>query len=176
MVADRIRPTLECYGVQLDTSNGIPKGLSGSDLVIVAAHGGIFPEGRFFQVVADDANLRVSSAALSGELRNVRTVVLFVCSAGRFDEHPMASTTIGLAKELLDGGSSVVVASPWPLDSRVPSHWLPSFLQAWTAGRTAIDANFAANKAVEKELGDSPAYCLAMTVFGDPLTTRTYGK
>ena len=59
-------PSLEGYGVELDTSAAIPKGLSGSDLVIVAAHGGIVPEGRFFQVVADDADLRVSSATLSG--------------------------------------------------------------------------------------------------------------
>ena len=36
-----------------------------------------------------------------------------------------------------------------------------------------IDANFEANKAVEKALGDSPAYCLAMTVFGDPLLVKS---
>jgi hypothetical protein len=36
----------------------------------------------------------------------------------------------------------------------------------------SLDANFDANKAVTKAMGDSPAYCLAMTVFGDPLAMR----
>ena len=86
---------------------------------------------------------------------------------------PVANTTVGLAKELLNHGCSTVIASPWPLDSRVPSHWLPQFLDSWTAGHLVIDANFEANKAVERAMGDSPARCLAMTVFGDPLTVMT---
>jgi hypothetical protein len=71
--------------------------LSGAELAIITAHGGIVPEGRFFQVVADDADMRLTSAAISGAVRNAGIVVLFVCSAGRFDKHPMADTTTGLA-------------------------------------------------------------------------------
>jgi hypothetical protein len=50
--------------------------------------------------------------------------VLFVCSGGRVDSHPMSNTTVGLVKYALEAGCKCVVASPWPLDSRVPSYWL----------------------------------------------------
>ena len=119
----------------------------------MCAHCGIVPEGRFFQVVADDSDLRVSSATLSGALRNVRVIILFICSAGRFDEHPMASTTVGLAKELLDGGCSAVIASPWPVDSRVPSHWLPAFLEAWANGRAVIRCELRCQQSGDKSDG-----------------------
>jgi hypothetical protein len=45
---------------------------------------------------------------------------------------------------LLDRGSPVVIASPWPLDARVPYHWLPEFLSAWIQGNPVIEANFTA--------------------------------
>jgi hypothetical protein len=173
IVADRLSTPLQDHGIKLDTNPAVPENFAGSELAIVAAHGGIIPEGRFFQVVADDANLKVTSADISRAVQNVGLVVLFVCSAGRFDKHPMADTTVGLAKELLDRGCSTVIASPWPLRASVPAYWLPAFLEAWAAGRPVIDANFEANKAVEKALGDSPAYCLAMTVFGDPLLVKS---
>jgi hypothetical protein len=147
--------------------------LSGAKLAIITAHGGIVPEGRFFQVVGDDADMRLTSAAISSAVRNAGIVVLFVCSAGRLDKHPMADTTTGLAKELLDRGCSVVLASPWPLNASVPAYWLPAFLDSWSRESPVIDANFEANKAVERALGNSPANCLAMTVFGDPLATKS---
>lgn len=118
--------------------------------MIVTAHRGFVPEGRFFQVVSDDAEFKVTSAALARSIRNVELVILFVCSGGRFGKHPWASTTVGLAKELLDRGCSTVIGSPWPLHSSNPAYWLPAFLDAWDAGRPVIDANFEANKAVEK--------------------------
>jgi hypothetical protein len=83
----------------------------------------------------------------------------------------MANTTIGLTKQLLGNGCTAVIASPWPLDARVPSHWLPTFLRAWDAGLPVIDANFEANRSVQKhfpELRD----CLAMNVYGDPLRSK----
>jgi len=95
-----------------------------------------------------------------------------VCSGGRQDEHPVASTTVGLPKQLLERGSSAVIASPWPLDSRVPSHWLPAFLTAWEAGDKLIDANASANRAVAREMGDSPARVMAMTLYGNPFLCR----
>jgi hypothetical protein len=172
ILADRVNPALQAHAITLDTGPVIPAGFSGAELAIIAAHGGIIPEGRFFQVVADDADMRVTSAAISGAVRNAGIVVLFVCSAGRFDKHPMADTTTGLAKELLDRGCSAVIASPWPLNAGVPAHWLPTFLDSWSRGSPVTEANFQANKAVERALGRFPANCLAMTVFGDPLLTK----
>ena len=103
-------------------------------------------------------------------------MVLFICSGGRLDSHPVAETTVGLVRQLFDQGCATVIASPWPLDSRVPSHWLPTFLKRWDAGDSAIEAAFAANQNVTKEMGDSPAKSLAMNVFGDALRRRGAGE
>ena len=172
MIKDRLDGTFADHGIALDTNAQIPTSLEGRELAIITAHGGIVPEGRFFQVVADDADMKISAAALSRAVRNVGLVILFVCSAGRFDKHPMASTTVGLTKQLLDQGCSTVIASPWPLHASVPAYWLPAFLDAWSSGVPVIDANFEANKAVEKAMGDFPANCLAMSVFGNPLLEK----
>jgi hypothetical protein len=169
MIKDRLDGTFVGHDIAVDTKTEIPASLEGLKLAIIAAHGGIVPEGRFFQVVADDADMKISASALARAVRNVGVVILFVCSAGRFDKHPMASTTVGLTKQLLDRGCSTVIASPWPLHASVPAYWLPAFLDAWSSGIPVIEANFQANKAVERAMGDFPAYCLAMSVFGNPL-------
>jgi hypothetical protein len=165
-------PTFERHGIEIRTESDIPKDLGRAGIAIVAAHGGLIPEGRYFGVVADDVDLRVTSAELANALGSVELAILFVCSGGRFDRHPFANTTIGLARNLLDRGCRTVIASPWPLDARVPSHWLPRFLELWETGVSAMDANFQANKAVEQAMGDAPARCLAMTVLGDPLLKK----
>lgn len=174
VLADRLSGTLRTHSIGLDTGLAVPKGLTGAELAIITAHGSIIPEGRYFQVVADDADMRLTPDAISIAARNAGVVILFVCSAGRFDKHPMADTTTGLAKELLDRGCSAVIASPWPLNASVPAYWLPAFMEAWSVGATVIDANFEGNKAVERAIGNSPANCLALTVFGDPLLTRRW--
>lgn len=168
----RLADTLEEHGIALDTGPEIPEGLAGSELVIVTAHGGLGTDRKYFQRVSDEGSLVASGGYLAAHLRNVGVVILFVCSGGRTDKMPNAVTTIGLAKELLNQGCTAVLASPWPLDSRVTYHWLPAFLEAWTKGGTLAEANFQANKAVAKGLGNEPAKCLAMTLYGDPL--RTY--
>lgn len=168
----RLADTLEEHGIALDTGPEIPEGLAGSELVIVTAHGGLGSDRKYFQRVSDEGSLVASGGHLAAHLRNVGVVILFVCSGGRTDKVPDAVTTIGLAKELLNQGCTAVLASPWPLDSRVTYHWLPAFLEAWTRGGTLAEANFHANKAVAKGLGGEPAKCLAMTLYGDPL--RTY--
>ena len=139
--------------------------------MIVAAHGSITPEGKFFQSVRDEGDLNVTARELAGALRNVGVVILFVCSGGRADKNPTANTTVGLVKQLLDRGCSCVVASPWPLDARVTYHWLPEFLHALKRGSPVIDANFQANLAVAQTFGTDLAKTLAMNVFGDPLRT-----
>ncbi len=172
MLADRLSSTLRDHSIELDTGLAVPDRLKSAELAIVTAHGSIAPEGRFFQVIADDADMRLTPDAIARAVRNAGIVILFVCSAGRFDKHPMADTTTGLAKELLDRGCSAVIASPWPLNASVPAYWLPAFMHAWSAGATVIEANFEGNKAVERALGKSPANRLALTVFGDPLVTK----
>ena len=173
MLADRLAETLADHDVALNTGAEIPSGLKGAELAIVAAHGGLDEGRKFFQVVANEARLRVSAIHLARALETACVAVLFVCSGGRQDEHPVASTTVGLPKQLLDRGCSAVVASPWPLDSRVPSHWLPTFLTTWAAGERLIDATFAANRAVVRAMGDDPKYAMALTVYGNPLLRRS---
>lgn len=172
MLAARLGETLGRNGIPLHTGIAVPDQLKGAELAIVAAHGGLASQDRYFQSVADEGALRMSSVALSTALRNTGVTILFVCSGGRFDRHPLANTVIGLPKELLDRGNAAVIASPWPLDARVPSHWLPAFLDAWNAGRPLIDATYEGNRAVEKAMGDSPEYCMAMTLYGNPMLLR----
>ena len=172
MLAERLSETLDKNGIQLHTGDHVPNALEGAELAIVAAHGGIATEGRYFHVLADEDRLKMSSVALSAALRGTEVTILFVCSGGRFDKHPLANTMVGLPKELLDRENSAVIASPWPLDLRVPSHWLPAFLNAWNEGKPLIDANYEANRAVEAAMGDSPEYCMAMTLYGNPFLVR----
>lgn len=172
ILASRLQPCLDAHGVLLHDGEETPSELSGSDLVIVGAHGGVGEGKRFFRVVLDDSDLALASSAVSGSIRNVGVVVLFVCSGGRIDKHPSASTTVGLAKQLLAGGCRAVVAPPWPLDTSVPPIWLPPFLEAWAAGSPVVDACFEANAAVRTARGPTPSADLAMTVYGDPLMRR----
>ena len=168
MIAQRLEPTLQDHCFEVDNGPALPAAFSGASMAVITAHGGIHPEGRYFQVVSDEGVLRVSAADLAGALRNVGAVILFVCSGGRADKHPAANTTLGLAKQILDRGSTAVLASPWPLDARVPAYWLPAFLEQWEHGAALVQANFAANAAVDRAFALDPARGLAMTLFGDP--------
>lgn len=174
ILSDRLRDTFERHEVALSNGTEPPSGLEGADLVVVAAHGGLAEDKRYFRVVTDDVDLALASSTVSGALAGVGVVVLLVCSGGRLDQHPGASTTVGLAKRLLDNGCRAVVAPPWPLQTNVPPRWLPAFLRSWSSGAPVIDACFDANVVVRAELGDDPATDLAMAVYGDPLI-RTSG-
>lgn len=173
MLAERLEPSFTQYGAICDYGPDLPVAFKGASMVILAAHGGVHPEGRYFQAVSDEGKLRVTAEDLANVLRNVGVVVLFVCSGGRTDKHPEANTTLGLAKQILDRGCAAVVASPWPLDARVPSHWLPVFLRHWFSGDTLMEANFRANATVDQAFAHDPARGLAMTVFGNPVLRKT---
>ena len=114
---DRVSDPLAAHGVSLDTASAIPSNLKGAELVIVTAHGGLVPGNRYFQVVKDDADLTLAGSDLGSALKNVGVAVLIVCSGGRLDPHPMAITTLGLARQVLGNGCTTVIASPWPIDS-----------------------------------------------------------
>jgi hypothetical protein len=84
-----------------------------------------------------------------------------------------ASATVGLVKYEFEAGCKCVVASPWPLDSRVPSYWLPAFLSAWENGQAVIDAAFEANQAVKSRFSAEQRDYLAMNVYGDGVRARS---
>jgi hypothetical protein len=77
VIKDRLDATFAAHTIALDTNSATPESLEGLELAIITAHGGIVPEGRFFQVVADDADMKVSAAALARAVRNVGLVILF---------------------------------------------------------------------------------------------------
>jgi hypothetical protein len=168
MIAERLESTFDFYGFAVDNGPALPATFRGATLAIIVAHGGVHPE-RYFQVVSDEGSLRVTADELASALRNIGVVILFVCSGGRADKHPGANTMLGLAKQILDRGCTAVIASPWPLDARVPSHWVPEFLKAWYQGETLVEANFAANHVVDQYFSRDPSRGLAMSLYGNPL-------
>lgn len=172
LLAQRLNGPFTDHGFEVDNGGGLPERFAGASMAVVTAHGGVHPEGRFFQLVSDEGVLKVSAADLAAAVRNVGVVILFVCSGGRADKHPMANTTLGLAKQVLDRGCSAVIASPWPLDSHVPPHWLEAFLARWEDGDRIMDATFVANQAVDKRFALDPARGLAMMTYGDGLLTK----
>lgn len=171
LLIQRFEGLFEDHGIALNSDERLPSDLAGASLAIVTAHGGVHPDGRFFQVVTDEGELRVSADDMANALRNIDLVILFVCSAGRADKHPSATTALGLAKRILDRGCSTVIASPWPLDSQVAGNWLEVFMRCWDAGETAFEANYQANRTVDGRFAGDPARGLAMTVYGNPFLT-----
>ncbi|MEX5492508.1 CHAT domain-containing protein [Pseudomonas asgharzadehiana] len=172
LALDRLRSTFEEFEFAVDTSRNLPQGMSDAGLAVVTAHGGLTTDGRYIHSIRDEASLLESPAALASALAGVEVVILFVCSGGRIDKHPLDNTTVGLPKLLLDRGCRAVIASPWPLDVKVTYRWLEPFLREWEAGSTILQATKMANEAVGHALGDHPQYTLAMTVFGDLLLTN----
>jgi hypothetical protein len=171
VLAARVCDHLAAHSIPLSRSTTPPPSLRGTELAIIGAHGGLAGENRFLRVIADDAKNRIAPNELIKALYGSRVVVLFVCSGGRVDQHPFAQSTLGLPRQLVASGVEAVIASPWPLDVRVPDHWLRSFLDAWDAGETLMEANFKANAQVAARTG-SPEFALAMTVYGNPLARR----
>jgi hypothetical protein len=172
-LANLLHDTCDRHGIALERSTTPPTTLAEAELAIVGAHGGLSDGNHFFRVVADEGNTRMTARTLAEALDRCNVAVLFVCSGGRMDKHPLSNSVLGLPKDLLNGGRQAVVASPWPLDARVPGHWLGTFLDAWNIGDTLMVANFKANQEVARRMGENPAHCLAMTVYGNPLVTRT---
>lgn len=173
LLAQRLDGPFMDHGFEVDHGGTLPERFAGASIAVLTAHGGVNPEGRFFQLVSDEGVLKVSAADMAAAVRNVGVVILFICSGGRTDKHPMANTTLGLAKQILDRGCSAVIASPWPLDSQVPPHWLDAFLARWEAGDRLMDAAFAANQTVDKRFALDPARGLAMTTYGNGLLTKS---
>lgn len=167
-LADRLEPIATEHGFVFSRSPQIPGDLSGADVAVVTAHGGLLPDARFFQVLRDDASERWSPRTIADAVADAGCVVMFVCSAGRHDEHPRARATVGLTRLLLERRVRAVVASPWPLDTRVPPRWLPTFLEWLDHGEPISDAVYVANLDVSNHFGPNPPHALAMHLYGDP--------
>ena len=172
LALDRLRGTFDDFGFLIDTSRKLPRGMSDAALAVVTAHGGLTARGRYIHSIRDEGSLFESPSALASSLAGVEVVILFVCSGGRIDKHPLDNTAVGLPKLLLDNGCRAVIASPWPLDVKVTYSWLEPFLREWEAGSTVLQATKMANEAVGRALGEAPQYSLAMTAFGDLLLTK----
>lgn len=168
-LAASLAPDLEAHGFQIDTGSRVPSTFKGASMAVIAAHGGVHADGRYFQSIADEGRLRIAGDDLADALRNIDVVILFVCSAGRSDKHPTANTSLGLAKRILDRGCRAVVASPWPLSSIIVRRWFEAFAEAWDGGATVGDAVFAANMVIDNNGAGPRADSLALSVFGDPL-------
>ncbi|RKH01617.1 CHAT domain-containing protein [Corallococcus carmarthensis] len=162
------RQELEDFGFQIEGGAKPPESLMDADIAFVGAHGGIGQEGRYFRVVSDEAQTRLSARTLARQCSGAGVVVLAVCNSGRHDVDPYSGAAYGLARALLDHGCRAVIAPPWPLDVRVMRSWLPAFLTALEDGMPIIQANFIANREVGARLSWHPSVQVAMHVYGDP--------
>lgn len=155
------------WGVMHYGESHLPEGFERSELVIVAAHGGVTESFRQFRSISDEGNLRVNYRSFANKLSQCGVVILFVCNSGRFDNHPDAVTTIGLTKQLIDEGCEAVVSSPWPLDAIMTLKWLPFFMEKWMNGNTLSESVFYANSEIAKAYSYDSSNCLALTIFGN---------
>jgi hypothetical protein len=168
----RLSGSFEEFGFAVDNGRRLPHDMKDAGLAVVTAHGGLSSDGRYLRSIRDDNELVEAPSALANALEGVELVILFVCSGGRIDKNPWDNSTTSLPKQLLNGGSRAVIASPWPLNVLVTYNWLDPFLRAWELGATVLEATRTANDAVAKHFGDVPQYSLAMRVYGDVLLTR----
>ncbi|MEJ5077959.1 hypothetical protein [Erwinia sp. MYb535] len=162
------------WEVKHNGDSALPVEFENSELVVIGAHGGVTDSEHVFRSISDEGTLRVSFSTFSSRLRQCGVVIVFVCSSGRFDNHPEAATTIGLAKELIDNGCTAVVSSPWPLDPMMTMKWLPLFMESWMSGATVSEAVFVANKELTNYYSYDYSKCIALSVFGDG--SRQYQK
>jgi len=163
------------FDIHLNQENALPKTFKNSELVIIGAHGSVSEKLHTFSKISDEAQLKEHYSKLARRLENCGVVILFVCSSGRFNSHPEANTTIGLAKELIKNGCSAVIASPWPLDVMCTSHWLSKFLNSWINERKTLNKSVCeANLHVAERYSYDPLKYLALTIYGNPL--RVYNN
>lgn len=160
--------TFENYNIDLNTSHYLPTSLQNSKLALITAHGGTTGKSNYFSSVSDEGGFKVHYQNFAQNLRNCDVVILFVCNAGRFNNHPYLSTTISLQKELLKNGCETIIASPWPLDAMMTPNWFEYFLQKWVNDALTIaEAVFQTNTHFYTRNYEAEKY-LALSVFGNP--------
>lgn len=159
---------LEKYDISLDTSHSLPKHLTHSKMVMITAHGGTSDRNSNFSSVSDEGSINLHYKDFAEQVCNNDLVVLFVCNAGRFDNHPYKATTMSLQRELLKKGCDAIIASPWPLDALMTTKWFQLFLEKW------IDEALTVSQAVHRTNNEllnqdfDPSKYLALNVYGNP--------
>ncbi|KPF50530.1 hypothetical protein IP65_19675 [Novosphingobium sp. AAP1] len=171
LLRDEISDVLDGSSIRLDTTTRSPMALSGADLAIIGAHGGLAEPNRYFRSLSDDRDEPADLRLLNDALRGSRIALLFVCSGGRLDRHPESGGLVGIPNRLLDLGLDAVVAPAWPIPFNAPRPWLRAFLSEWYRGAPAIDACASANQAVAKASSHDLRRSLAMTLHGNPFIT-----
>jgi hypothetical protein len=162
-VRDGLAPIVRCWGGTIyDTDT--PETLEKADVAILLSHGG-HSRGRGFQGIAEEYG-RFTINDLAGWLGKCKCVILFVCHAGRSDDRLYNQETFGLVARLFRREVRVVIAPPWPLNTRIPALWLAPFLAGLMAGQTVRGANAGAADAVRSQFSHPCAWA-AMQVFGD---------
>lgn len=160
------------HDFEIDTSPNLPPNLKGAKMAVVGAHGSLASDDKYFHRISDEGTLTISPATLARALAGTELAIVFICSGGRTDKHPLDNTAVGLPKHLLSAGCRTVIASPWPMAAIPTGTWLTSFLEGWDSGLSAMDATLQANQAVEQAYGQVPQYSWAMTVYGDALLKK----
>ena len=159
---------LEEYNISLDTSHYLPKNLTKSKMIMITAHGGIDERSNNFTSISDEGSIKLHYRDFAENVSNNELVILFVCNAGRFDNHPYQSSTISLQRELLRQGCHTIIASPWPLDSFMTTKWFKLFLQKWiNKALTVSQAVHSTNNELLNQDFDPSKY-LALNVYGNP--------
>lgn len=160
---------LDNFSIHLDTSHFIPENLNHSKMIMITAHGGTNHRNDTFSSISDEGSINIHYKDFSHKLLSNELVILFVCNAGRFDNHPYLSSTMSLPRELLKQGCETVIASPWPLNAMMTPYWFEIFLNKWIHDKlTVTQAVYETNKQFYTGNNDPSKY-LALSVFGNPL-------
>ncbi|MCU4707763.1 CHAT domain-containing protein [Acinetobacter pittii] len=160
---------LDNFSIHLDTSHFIPENLNHSKMIMITAHGGTNHKNDTFSSISDEGSINIHYKDFSHKLFSNELVILFVCNAGRFDNHPYLSSTMSLPRELLKQGCETVIASPWPLNAMMTPYWFEIFLNKWIHDKlTVTQAVYETNRQFYSRNNDPSKY-LALSVFGNPL-------
>ncbi|MGB8931723.1 MAG: CHAT domain-containing protein [Anaeromyxobacteraceae bacterium] len=147
-----------------------PGDMRRSGVAVVAGHGSVWHEQRFFRVVSGEDKSIVTPNELADAVAGSAVVVLLVCSGGKVEHDFFSLRRIGLPHLLLGRGCRSVVASPWPIDAAMAGRWLEAFLDAVEEGFTVAESTFHANGELQRSSLRVPDF-LAMHVYGNPFLT-----
>jgi hypothetical protein len=132
---------LDNFRIHLDTSHCIPENLNHSKMIMITAHGGTNHKNNIFSSISDEGSINIHYKDFSQKLSSNELVILFVCNAGRFDNHPYLSSTMSLPRELLKHGCETVITSPWPLNAMMTPYWFEVFLKKWVHDELTVTQN-----------------------------------
>lgn len=164
-----IRGVVDSRAARISNEGNFPTDLRSKEMVILGGHGGLKSEnGIFDSISSDSGNTRLYPDQIGPRLANTKLVILFICSGGRVDPHPFASSSLGIPQTILNHGCASVIAPTWPLDVFSSEKWLSTFLRHWDAGVDAAECNFRANRELEAGSGGDIVKGLNMHIYGCP--------